>query len=377
MTEEHQQHHEHHAQEVHEHHPAPEHPHSAGSTAKQQEWMIYLVVALVGGLIIGFGVHAYITPTQVQTQQNNTFFATPIPVQSGIGAAAAGSKAVAYLNENILAAQGVTAVLKNATEQNGVYLISIEIKNGTQTLQQAQAYATNDGKLLIIGSALNLDEKLDLAAPQQAEIPKSDNPDVKLFVMSFCPYGIQAEQAMSPAVKTLGNAVEVEPHFVVYGDYCAGGRCNESDYCIANGTYCSMHGINEVREDVRQLCVWKYAKAKWWDYTDYVNENCNVGSIETCWLNASQAAGLNSTQISACLANEAEALLAPEVALDEANQVQGSPTLVINGVQFTGSRTPESFKGGICGAFNTQPSACSQNVSASAQASAATTGGCG
>ena len=374
MTEEHQQHHEHVAHEHHEQHAAPAHHAEHPAPAKQPEWLVYVVVALVGGLIVGFGVHALITPTPVPTQ--NTFAATPIPVQSGIGATAAGSKAIAYLNENILAAQGVTAVLNNVTEKNGVYLVSLAIKRGTETLQQAEAYATPDGKLLIIGNALKLDEKIDLA-PAQAEIPKSDSPDVKLFVMSFCPYGIQAEQAMSPVVNTLGSAVEVEPHFVLYNDYCSGGRCVEADYCMANGTYCSMHGINELREDVRQLCIWKYAKDKWWNYTDYVDSNCNVGSIETCWLNASTQAGLNSTQISDCLDTEAEALLAPEAALNEANQVQGSPTLLINGVVFNGGRTPESFKTGICGAFNTQPSACSQNVSASAQASAATTGGCG
>ncbi|MEW5955023.1 MAG: hypothetical protein AB1626_00610 [Candidatus Micrarchaeota archaeon] len=382
MTEEHQQHHEHraHEQASHEHqaqHAAPEHAHHSAPSPKQQEWLAYVIAALVGGLVIGFGVHALLTPAP-QAQLPAQSFATPIPAQAGIGAQAAGSKAVAYLNENLLAAQGVSATLKNATEKNGMYLIAFEVKQGTQT-QQAQAYVSLDGKLMVIpyGNALNLDEKLELASPQQQEVPKTDSPDVKLFVMSFCPYGEQAENAMSPVARLLGDSADIEPHFVVYGDYCTGGRCNESEYCLANGTYCSMHGLNELREDVRQLCVWKYAKESWWDYVDAVNSDCTLSNIETCWTTAAEQAGLNATQISACLDNEAEELLAPEAALNELHQVQGSPTLLINGVSFAGGRSPEAFKAGICDAFNTPPAACSQNVSSSAAASAPAAGGCG
>ena len=359
--------------EAHEHHA--QHASQEHASAKQRELLAYVVAALVGGLAIGFGVHALLVPATQPQQLPAQYFATPLPLQSGIGAQAAGNKAVAYLNENWLAAQGVSATLKNATEKNGLYLVSFELKQGTQA-QQAQAYVSLDGKLLIIpyGNALNLDEKLDLA-PAQQEIPKNNRPDVKLFVMSFCPYGKQAEQAMSPVARLLEGVVEIQPHFVVYGDYCAGGRCKEADYCIANGTYCSMHGLNELREDVRQLCVWKYDKKKWWDYVDYVNANCSLESIETCWLNASQQAGVNATLVSECLDNEAEALLAPEAALNERHGVQGSPTLLINGVQFNGGRTPESFKNAVCSAFNTPPAECSQELSSAAASTP--TGGCG
>ena len=50
------------------------------------------------------------------------------------------------------------------------------------------------------------------STPEQTpsqEITKTDKPNVELFVMSFCPYGVQAETAMKPVVDLLGDSADI------------------------------------------------------------------------------------------------------------------------------------------------------------------------
>jgi len=59
--------------------------------------------------------------------------------------------------------------------------------------------------------------------------------------------------------------------------------------------------------------------------------------------------------------------------LAEQYGVTGSPTLIINGVEYSGSRSSEAYKQAICDAFTTAPSECSQTLS---ETSSTATGGC-
>jgi predicted DsbA family dithiol-disulfide isomerase len=55
--------------------------------------------------------------------------------------------------------------------------------------------------------------------------------------------------------------------------------------------------------------------------------------------------------------------------------VSGSPTLIINGVEYAGSRTPEAYKQAICNSFDTAPAVCNTTLSTDQATNAA--GGCG
>ncbi|HMA04952.1 MAG TPA: thioredoxin domain-containing protein, partial [Methanomicrobiales archaeon] len=72
--------------------------------------------------------------------------------------------------------------------------------------------------------------------------------------------------------------------------------------------------------------------------------------------------------------SEGLSLLKSDVAITDANKVTGSPTLIINGQRYSGARTPDAFKQGICSHFTTSPAECSVNLSAQA---AAASGSCG
>ena len=80
-----------------------------------------------------------------------------------------------------------------------------------------------------------------------------------LFVMSDCPYCAKAEAALHELEGSLGGAMKVTLHFVMagldgygYADYPTKGKCEQ--YPDGNW-YCGLHGKEEVRENMRRLCI--------------------------------------------------------------------------------------------------------------------------
>lgn len=72
----------------------------------------------------------------------------------------------------------------------------------------------------------------EVKLPENFEPEKTDKPVAQLYVMSFCPYGIQAETTMKPVVDLLGSKVSIEPHFIV---------------SVKDDTVTSLHGYNEAK----------------------------------------------------------------------------------------------------------------------------------
>lgn len=230
---------------------------------------------------------------------------------------------------------------------------------------------TQDGKFFI-SSLKNIDEMLaklnnpnkpdssdsNPTASTPQNIPKQNSVKVEMFTMSYCPYGNQAEDGIIPVAKLLGKKIDIEPHYVIYNNYQGGGP----DYCLANGKYCSLHGINELKQDVRELCIYKYQPDKFWGYLEKVDKDCTLNNIETCWEETTKATGVNASQIKTCLSKEAETLLAKEVELNKKYDVTGSPDIIINGSKYQGGRSAEDFKTAFCSGFNTQPQECSQKL---------------
>ena len=279
-------------------------------------------------------------------------------ITSTLSADEAGKKAIDYINKYLLRGQG-EATLKDIKEENGLYALQIEINGRTY-----DSYMTMDGKLLF-PSAINLTQTPEL--PQQQETGKFDAPDrekanVKFFVMSFCPFGNQAEFGLEPVYRLLKDKVEWEPHYVIYSNY--GGYPN---YCLdEEEKYCSMHGIQELNQDIRELCVWKYYDHDtWWDFVMKVNEKCNSRNADECWEPIAEEIGIDVDKIKDCQENEAVDLLEEELKLNQKYGVRGSPTVFINDVEYRGSRTPEAYKQAICSGFAEPPEECSETLGTS------------
>lgn len=259
----------------------------------------------------------------------------------------AGKKAVSYINKYILPAGSKRASLIKAVAKEGIYEIRLKIGG-----RQYSSYVTQDGKLLF-PQGINLTLKPKRRKVSQ-KIPKRDIPDVKLFVMSYCPFGLQMERAFLPVYKLLKDKARMGVYFVNY----------------------SMRGKKEVDEDVRQYCIQKKENDKYYNYLScFVKEN----NFKRCLLRAH----INKSNIYRCISetNKKYNIIKdyknkstyvsgrfPRVELqDRLNKkykVRGSPTLVINDKVIKGySRSPEKIKEVVCGAFNSPPKECSASLS--------------
>ena len=352
----------------------PERAHGSQAKDPLEKIPLPLLVAIVGVvcLIIGYAAAAFTArPAATPTP-------TPQPV---IGLSEVKQTVATYLT-SLLAlqpgAEGVTVEATTAQESKGLYVVDLNIKQNGQVVQTGKAYVTKDGSTLILGNEFNLTEALPSPSPvaSPSPIPKVAKPKAQVFVMSFCPYGKQAEQGVSPVARILGENMTIEPHFIVYdSDFCSAYGMSQAQCCFANTTLCSLHGTKEATEDARQLCVLRdYNKTAWWDYVDYVNANCSIDTIETCWKQAANATKLNATKIEACSAKDGAALLESEKTLGDSLEVSSSPTILLNGMPYAGGRSPEGFKTGFCDSFLNPPAACNLTLS---EAQAASSGSCG
>lgn len=263
----------------------------------------------------------------------------------------AGQKAIDYINNNLVE-PGTKITLVSVEEISGIYKINAQYQN-----QNISVYITKDGSYLFLSQPLDTSIKI----PREEEVfdaPDKEKPEVELFVMSFCPYGVQAENLMKDVVDLFGTKVDFKVRFIVNVQ----GNTPDSIQ--------SLHGSNEAMEDLRQVCIMKYYdKGTYWNYLMEINTNCypiyrDVARLDACWKDAAEKLNIDVAKIEACSqSSEGVNLLKTDERLTQVYGVRGSPTLIINGKVYAGSRTSEAFKEAICSGFTTLPSECSVALS--------------
>lgn len=226
---------------------------------------------------------------------------------------------------------------------------------GTLTLQGKISRNDSQGTPVVQNNNVDAQQQQQTPPPN---VPKSNKPKVELFVMSYCPYGLQMEKALVPAWELLKNKADISIKFVNY----------------------IMHGKTEVDENNRQYCIQKEEPSKMAAYVKciYTGKNGSAPDYKDCLASA----GINVSKMNSCITkidkdfsitslyNDQTTWLSGRYPLykvhDTENNkygVQGSPTLVINGVQAEVARTPEAVKAAICNAFENAPSECNQTLS--------------
>jgi hypothetical protein len=268
-------------------------------------------------------------------------------------------KAVEYINEN-LTSEPVTLI--STEEESGLYKIKVDIQG-----QEYDLYASKDGNLLFLDS-------ISMVPPELKEIAKTETPEVRLFVMSFCPYGNLAEGIMNPVEELLGDEADIKLNYIIYSDYASG----YPEYCFdEEDIYCSMHGIEELNQNIRESCVQKYQPEKLWDFVMEVNENADSTNVEEKWEEIAQRTDVDVEKVKECQENETKDILVRELELNKKNYpvqdpsrhegmeetpISGSPTLVINGTVYDGERSSQGYKEAICSAFLNPPPECDQEI---------------
>ncbi len=138
---------------------------------------------------------------------------------------------------------------------------------------------------------------------------------MEIFVMSQCPYGVMAENAVIEAKKngTFPKDKTVKIRYIV-------------NYDPANG-FSSLHGSAEWEEDVRQLLIAKYYPAKLWQYLAIRNKDYRSSR----WDKAMKAAGINANKIMKKFDTEGLELLKQEAKYAQEYRINASPTFLWEG----------------------------------------------
>jgi hypothetical protein len=250
--------------------------------------------------------------------------------------------------------------VKEIIKEGSLYKLTLDVMG-----QEYESYATLDGEYLF-------PQVVDLTPPEPKAITKQVKPSVDLFVMAYCPFGNQAEDIMAPVVSLLGEKSDIELHYVFYDNYASG----YPDYCFdEENKYCSMHGIQEVNQGIRELCVQKYQPEKLWDFVLKMNEETTSENADEKWEAVAQELDLDIDQVKQCQEEEALDILEKEVSLTnkeylvqnpashnnkEKAIVTGSPTLVINDIIYDGERSAAAYQEALCSAFKEAPEACNE-----------------
>lgn len=234
----------------------------------------------------------------------------------------------------------------------GLYLVLIEYQG-----QEISFYVTKDGSYYTANLSPIEEQEEPQSSQNSQNIPQSDKPLVELFIMSYCPYGTQAEKGIIPAIEALGDSIDFKLRFVYYAMHPSSG---------------------EVEEQLKQYCIQKQYPEKLIDYLKYFLDN---GDSEACLAKI----GISESDISACISETDQEfeilknlndqslwlsgrypLFNIDAALNEKYGIQGSPSLVINGVKVSpSSRSPAAYLEIICQAFSDGdvPNACNLKLS--------------
>jgi hypothetical protein len=144
---------------------------------------------------------------------------------------------------------------------------------------------------------------------------------VELFVMSQCPFGVLAENALLEAEKNklLPKGARLEIHYI-------GDSAKDEKGVLS---FSSLHGQAEWEENARQLFIARRFPEKFNAYL--LERNKEISSPD--WQKAAAAAEIDAARVSAGF-EEGKSLLAADFAATGALGITTSPSFVVDGRQF-------------------------------------------
>ena len=167
-----------------------------------------------------------------------------------------------------------------------------------------------------------------------------------LFVMSKCPYGVRAEQAILPVANKLGPALDLHIEYIGQG---------------SAGSLDSMHGASEVTGDLAQVCTRELSPEHFQDMIACLNEHTRT--IDTSWGDCADQLGVDHAALTACIeGDQGQQLLAASFAVAAERGAHGSPTIFVNGEPYRGTRSETGFLRGLCAHWDegSKPAACAE-----------------
>jgi hypothetical protein len=151
---------------------------------------------------------------------------------------------------------------------------------------------------------------------------------LEVFVMSECPFGLKALNAMEEVLGAFGKEITFEVHFI--GDE-------------QNGKATSMHGQSEVDENIRELCAIKNYADKYMTYILCRNKNIKDKDWQKCATD-----GIDAKVIEDCFKGDGEKMLIEDMKMAKALGISGSPTWIANGRNKFSGVDPATVQQNIC-----------------------------
>ena len=163
---------------------------------------------------------------------------------------------------------------------------------------------------------MNLEELLT------SRTERMGKPTVELFVMSYCPYGVQAEEKIIPIVKKFGDKIDFQLQFIA--------QEKEAPSAQDIMPFTSLHGYPEVAENIRQLLIAQEYPDR---YLDYIL--CRGKKLDKSWEDCAQKLGINVVKIQALFDTpEAQQLFRENIKRAAELGIKASPTILVDNHQF-------------------------------------------
>jgi len=175
-----------------------------------------------------------------------------------------------------------------------------------------------------------------------------DRPVAELYIMSYCPYWLQAQKWYLEVMQKLWKVADIKIKFVQY----------------------IMHWEKEVEENLVQYCIQKEQNEK---YTPYLKCFLDEWKWELC----KNTANIDKLKLNSCISDTKSYYFVdedmnnsnneyPRFRIDEisANKawVQWSPTFVLNWIKIDNIwRDAKSYAKAICSTFKNRPKECDSN----------------
>ncbi len=152
-------------------------------------------------------------------------------------------------------------------------------------------------------------------------------PQVELFVMSFCPFGVQAEEELLPFIGKYGDAVDFNLRFIA--NFAEEETSDTSD----ERKFTSLHGEAEVIENLHQIAISQRYPDQFFDYL-----LCRAKHLESAWTQCAKKVGLDINRVNQEIESErTKRLFEADIQRATALEIRSSPTLVVDGKVISGS----------------------------------------
>ena len=173
-----------------------------------------------------------------------------------------------------------------------------------------------------------------------------------LFVMSMCPFGTQAMDAMKEVLDNFGDNIDFHINYIA----------NENP----DGSFQSLHGQPEVDENIRELCAMKYYPKKYMEYAW-----CRNQDIQGDW----QACAADLPAIGPCAeSDEGKRLHSQNIKLSNDLGIGASPTWMVNNKYIFSGIDAEVVRENYC-KYN-EVAGCENTLSGQASGDVAAGGSC-